>query len=66
MAKIAQEQQTTLDNRNTTRAQTPIPPTHPVNPKLAQQQIQTLISQGQLNAAFKQVIIIIIFINKIT
>ena len=52
--RAMQEQQCTLDTHSN-RAQTPVPPTHPVNPKVAQQQVQQLISQGQFNSAFKQV-----------
>ena len=39
------------------RSMTPAPiPSTPTNPKVAQQQVQTLISQCQFNLAFKTVI----------
>ncbi|XP_042204509.1 enhancer of mRNA-decapping protein 4-like isoform X2 [Homarus americanus] len=47
-----QEHQAIVDARS--RAHTPAPTSHTLNPKVAQQQVQALISQGQFNAAFKQ------------
>ncbi|KAK8395280.1 hypothetical protein O3P69_006175 [Scylla paramamosain] len=49
---VLQEHQANLDARS--RAHTPGPTPHAHNPKVAQQQVQGLISQGQFNTAFKQ------------
>lgn len=48
-----QDHQASLDARS--RAHTPGPTPHTLNPKVAQQQVQALITQGQFNTAFKQV-----------
>lgn len=47
-----QEHQANLDARS--RAHTPGPTPHTHNPKVAQQQVQGLVTQGQFNTAFKQ------------
>ncbi|XP_071512823.1 enhancer of mRNA-decapping protein 4-like isoform X2 [Panulirus ornatus] len=47
-----QEHQAVVDARSRTHTPAPTPHTH--NPKVAQQQVQALISQGQFNTAFKQ------------
>lgn len=52
VARALQEHQANVDAKS--RAHTPAPPAHPHNPKVAQQQVQSLISSGQFNTAFKQ------------
>ncbi|KAG0719455.1 Enhancer of mRNA-decapping protein 4 [Chionoecetes opilio] len=52
VAHALQEHQASVDARS--RAHTPGPAPHTLNPKVAQQQVQVLISQGQFNTAFKQ------------
>nr|XP_045613217.1 enhancer of mRNA-decapping protein 4-like isoform X2 [Procambarus clarkii] len=52
VTRSLQEHQAIVDARS--RAHTPAPTPHTLNPKVAQQQVQTLISQGQFNTAFKQ------------
>lgn len=52
VAHALQDHQAALDARS--RAHTPGPTPHTLNPKMAQQQVQGLISQGQFNTAFKQ------------
>lgn len=53
VTRALQEHQAAVDARS--RAHTPAPAPHVHNPKLAQQQVQNLISSGQFNTAFKQV-----------
>ncbi|XP_042891088.1 enhancer of mRNA-decapping protein 4-like [Penaeus japonicus] len=52
VTRALQDHQAAVDARS--RAHTPAPAPHPHNPKLAQQQVQNLISSGQFNTAFKQ------------
>ncbi|XP_064104539.1 enhancer of mRNA-decapping protein 4-like isoform X2 [Macrobrachium nipponense] len=52
VSRALQEHQANVDAKS--RAHTPAPPAHPHNPKVAQQQVQSLISSGQFNTAFKQ------------
>lgn len=52
ITRALQEHQSAIDARS--RTHTPAPTQHALNPKVAQQQLQTLISQGQFNTAFKQ------------
>nr|XP_053645484.1 enhancer of mRNA-decapping protein 4-like [Cherax quadricarinatus] len=52
VTRALQEHQAIVDARS--RAHTPALTPHAHNPKVAQQQVQGLISQGQFNTAFKQ------------
>ncbi|XP_068209049.1 enhancer of mRNA-decapping protein 4 isoform X2 [Palaemon carinicauda] len=52
VTRALQDHQATIDAKS--RSHTPAPLAHPLNPKVAQQQVQSLISSGQFNEAFKK------------